>query len=424
MLQRGLLLSWLFLGGAIASAQEPPALAKDGPPPPGTPGADAVRFTTDAVAPTSHEISAEDVPDHDPRICRRWLVGAEYNLWLIKKASTPPLVTTGRNTDPLAGALSSASTRVVYGGDINLNERNGARFTLGYFLDDAEATRVEAVYAFAGDKRVGFTIGSLGTLPGFPVLARPFFNAQTNAEDASLVAFPGLSTGFLDVRYNSFFDSGELNFACNAVNGCATRLDWLAGFRFCRLRESLAINEADVINPGSPRFAGQLIQVHDDFATDNTFYGAQVGLRGTWHYKRWALEAGAKVALGFVDRDIDIHGYTISNGAPPLNVPAGLLALSTNSGHASSVDFAVVPEASLQIGYRFTDNIQVYFGYTFFYWNQVYRPGDQVDRVLNPNLIPTSTTFGVPGGPARPAAVQVSNDVWLHALRFGVEFKF
>src|SRR5262245_21076634 len=195
MLKRAMLFCGLLLGASAAWGQDAPIGAASRAAPSASPGVDATRLASEGVvAAEPHEITAEDVPDHEPSVCRRWLVRAEYNLWLIKKAHTPPLVTTGRTTDPQAGALSSASTRNVYGDDVDLNERNGARFTLGYFLDDCEATSLEAVYAFAGDKRIGFTTGSPGSTPGFPVLARPFFNALTNAEDASLFAFPGITT--------------------------------------------------------------------------------------------------------------------------------------------------------------------------------------------------------------------------------------
>jgi len=52
------------------------------------------------------------------------------------------------------------------------------------------------------------------------------------------------------------------------------------------------------------------------------------------------------------------------------------------------------------------------------------RPGEQIDRGLNPNLIPTSVTFGMPGGPARPAPLLQSTGFYAHGLTLGLDFRY
>src|SRR5439155_7028701 len=182
------------------------------------------------------------------------------------------------------------------------------RFTLGDFLDDCETMSVEATYGFAADKdHVGFRVNSVGTNLGLPVLARPFFNAVTNKEDASLVAFPGLSQGTLDIRFHSYFDTGELNLAFAVAGEAERRIDLLGGFRCARVDEELAFSETDTISPTAPKFAGRTVNVKDLFRTENNFWGGQVGVRGLWQWKRFSFESTAKVAFGFVDREIDIR---------------------------------------------------------------------------------------------------------------------
>jgi hypothetical protein len=372
-----------------------------------------------------HELSAEDVPDHEAHPASRFLFRGEYVLWIMKKETAPPLVSTGLNTDPQPGVLIPGQSTVLYGPTIDPHERHGARFTLGYFLDDAEMTSLEASYAFAGNKDALFSVRSLGTSLGLPLIARPFFNAVSGKEDASLVAFPGVSQGVLDINFRSFFDTGELNFACTICGEKNKRIDLLAGFRSARLDEDLVINELDIVNGAAKsKFANQAIAVQDRFRTENRFWGGQVGARALGQWKRLSFETTAKVALGLVNSEIDIGGSTFANGNPNFVQQAGLLALASNSGRFRSNDFAVVPEIHAQLGYRFTERFQVYVGYSFLYMSDVFRPGEQIDRRLNPNLIPTSTSFGVPGGPQAPAPQEASTDFWIHGLRVGFEIKF
>lgn len=370
----------------------------------------------------AHELTAEDVPDHEPRCITRWWVRGGYVLWLMKNPTSPPLITTGLNTDPQPGVLGSLSARVIYGGEIDLHEHHGGTFTVGRAFDDEHCWSLEATYAFAAPRTIQFTTASLGSSLAFPVLARPFFDAVNNREDSSLVAFPGLVAGRIDVDYNTYFDTGEVNVYRRLWNSDELTFDVLGGFRICRLEEELRIVEQSAVNAGTPVFAGQLIRVKDLFETDNLFWGGQIGIRGAINRKRWRVEAGAKIAFGVNDRDLTISGETFRSQAA--SQPAGLLALASNRGIHSSTAFGVLPEAHVQLGFRVTERFELQFGYSFLYWDQVLRPGESVDRVLNPNLIPTSTTFGAPGGPPRPRASEETTDFWLHGLRFGFEWRF
>ena len=53
-------------------------------------------------------------------------------------------------------------------------------------------------------------------------------------------------------------------------------------------------------------------------------------------------------------------------------------------------------------------------GYNFMYWSNVVRPGDQIDRNINPNLAPVfgGTAGGV--GAAAPARLNRETDFWAH----------
>ena len=67
---------------------------------------------------------------------------------------------------------------------------------------------------------------------------------------------------------------------------------------------------------------------------------------------------------------------------------------------------------------------QLFAGYSFMYWANVLRPGDQVDIAVNPNLIPTSNTFGVAGGPSGPAVTAHESSFWVQGLNVGLEVRY
>jgi hypothetical protein len=102
----------------------------------------------------------------------------------------------------------------------------------------------------------------------------------------------------------------------------------------------------------------------------------------------------------------------------------GLLALPTNSGHFTRDRFAVVPEGSVGVGVQATERVRVSLAYTVLYWSNAARPGDQIDRVVNPAALPVNGGPGPGTGPARPAFGFKDTDFWAQGLTLGVEFRF
>src|SRR5205085_3026875 len=130
--------------------------------------------------------------------------------------------------------------------------------------------------------------------------------------------------------------------------------------------------------------AGTLFVVQDRFESKNEFNGGQIGLAGEYRSGAWSVDARGLVALGNTHSEVTIAGATQITvpGGVPTTRPGGLLALPTNIGHYSSDRFAVVPEASVVLGYQFTDGLRAFVGYTFLYWSDVRRAGDQIDLVV------------------------------------------
>jgi len=99
----------------------------------------------------------------------------------------------------------------------------------------------------------------------------------------------------------------------------------------------------------------------------------------------------------------------------------GLFAQPTNIGEYTRNVFAVVPEGDLQLGYQVTSRWRATVGYTFFYMSDVARPGDQVDRTINPSFLASPPTLA---SPARPVFEFKGSDYWAQGLDFGLEFRF
>lgn len=454
---------WLMTASLVSAQGFNPGSAKEGPPPPaaslpaaptpvpmpaGQPkepqktfreifqekeqtDASSTKQGPDTAGEGEHSLNKGEELAQEPQLAPRRLgpirdrlfVRSDYLLWTIKEAAVPPLVTTGLTTDPQPGAIGTGSTRILLGGNIEFHERAGAQFGGGYKLGLEDRWAVEAAYMFLGSRTVTIAGFSPGTLAAAPFMARPFFDVVNQREDASLIAYPGLVAGSFDMQYSNEFSAAEANLAYTLWRGERGQIDFLGGFRHWHLEENLTITESVQVNPAAARFSGQTINVSDAFGTDNNFYGGQLGVRGSYTTGRWRLDVNTKVALGNSERSATIQGGTFSAGALPLNAPAGLLALASNSGRYSTSEFTAIPELNVRLGVNLTDRWLVSFGYSFMYWDQVWRAGDQIDRNLNPNLIPTSDTFGA-GGPNQPTFPGRTSNFWAQGFHFGMEFKF
>ena len=427
-------LAGVLLSASLASAQQPanpmapvlpgmvpPAATSPAPVMPGAPGAvpcDPCAAPGCGIGPGGTLNGLWGGPTGtDSRI---W-GSAEYLLWHLSGYNVPPLVTTGPAQFPV-GFLGNPGTQVLFGGSsLNPAWYSGMRFTLGAWLDDCRTCGAEAYYFFLGRQNLGTNFNSAAT----PVLARPFTNANTGGQFSEFAAFPGASTGGIGISApTNFWGAGALlrkPLCC----GCSYSVDMLGGFQFLNLDESLTVTEASTFPASSPfpALAGKSFLVTDRFATENRFYGGQVGL-DSW-VRRGRLLAGifATVGLGSTHQVVDIQGsQRVTNLAGQVtNFQGGLLALpGANIGRVEHDAFSVVPQVGLNLGYQVTDRITIFGGYSFLFWTNVVRPGDQIDPVLDINRIPNFVTNPNPVNPPRPANPFKQTDLWVHGLNVGV----
>jgi hypothetical protein len=133
------------------------------------------------------------------------------------------------------------------------------------------------------------------------------------------------------------------------------------------------------------------------------------------------------MGVGNVKQEVMIQGTTVStlpNGTVVLPNPGvgGLLAQRTNIGTYTRNEFGIVPELGATLGYQVTQHLRLTAGYSFIYWSNVVRPGDQIDTTVNPNLMPpenpVETAF------LNPRFAFQQTDYWVQGLSLGGEYRW
>src|SRR5205823_3916919 len=163
-------------------------------------------------------------------------------------------------------------------------------------------------------------------------------------------------------------------------------VDMLLGYRHLRYNERLNIQQS-VQELAGPFVVGTDIETADTFATQNFFDGVDLGVRTQMSYGAFSVELLTKVAIGATNRTVTIIG------------------------RRHSQTYAAVPELALTAGWQLNPNIRMSAAYSVLWWTNVFRPGEQIDVGVNPDLIPPGT---LPvGGVPRPAIITQSSSLWM-----------
>lgn len=354
----------------------------------------------------------------------RFWFSAEALYWWTESSPVPvPLVTRGNPSDSNPGALGQPGTSVIMGNEsIALPSRGGARFTLGFSLDPEQTLGLEGNYFSLANASASQGVTSYGG-PGSAFLAIPFFNPNTSAEDASPLAAPGYFAGTAVVEVQSFLQGAELNLIKNLQNASGVRFGVIGGFRYVNLREKLTFSTS---SPSVPPYIPDYFQTYDAFTAQNNFYGGQIGARVSYDYNRLYWNAVAKVALGGTVESVNVNGGTYTNAGGYFVAPGGYFSQPTNMGTQSRTAFAVVPEVDLNFGVRLTPRTSIFVGYSFLYISSVARPGNQIDRTINPTQS-SAISGNFPAtlsGPARPTLNLESSGFWAQGINFGLQFRY
>jgi hypothetical protein len=132
----------------------------------------------------------------------QYWVEADFLGWTVSGDKLPALVTTSPlgTPAPFAGVLGAPGTTVLFGNSAaNDNWRAGGRLAGGYWFDPSHKTGIEASFFGLTNASTGFNANSGGD----PILAQPFTNALTGAQNSFLSAFPGLFSGAISANDTS-----------------------------------------------------------------------------------------------------------------------------------------------------------------------------------------------------------------------------
>jgi putative beta barrel porin BBP7 len=347
-----------------------------------------------------------------------WFTG-EYLFGWIRGTNLPPLVTTSSagTAQADAGILGRATTSILFGGKVNDEVRSGLRLGTGYVYDQEHGLGFEAGFTYLASQTSDFSASS----NDFPILARPYndANAATPATtpQAVLIAFPGQSTGTVDVEAESGnFYEAHLDWTENIVDTGWMSIGCLMGYRFSRYDDALGIRQ--FITPS----VGTQIATVDEFGAQNQFHGLDLGLQAQLSWKNLSLNLLGKVAPGSIFREVNINGSQVvtATGSAPVNSTGGVYALSSNIGNHSSNNLSLFSEVGGTLNWRVRSNVRVHLGYSAMFLNDVARSHNQIDFTVNPNLFPPATT----GGPNRPSFQLHHTDVWLQSINIGADFFF
>ncbi len=362
-------------------------------------------------------------------------VSAEYLLWYSSGMRVPVLASTGDAVAGAGGAVGTSGFASLFGGDDILDEdRSGARVRFGSWLQRFPGWGIEGEYVGLSQETSDFFSRPGGT---DPLLARPYFDVTTGSENSVVVSTPPNHTGSLDILVASDFDGGafRVRHQLTSSQGCgyselccqtiptSSRLDKTVGYRFWELDESITIDHTSVV-------ADNAFAVRDLFSTRNQFNGAELGF--LWQARRgwWSIDTLMRLGIGNVRQTVTIEGTTVitpPGGAAVTNL-GGILALpAANGGNIGSYEqdkFTMVPELGVTLGYQMTKRVRLTAGYSLVYFGNVVRPGDQIDRALNPNLFPSLAANPTVTVPNRPQFNFVETDYWVQGLSFGGEFRW
>jgi hypothetical protein len=351
---------------------------------------------------------------------------AEALVWSIKHSQVPPLVTLGSPADVVPGGLGQPGTVILFGGNIENEERYGGRFTVGRWLSSEEIVGLEGSFLFLDKRSVRFDDSSTGQ----PILARPFVDAITGIQNAAFISVPAVEAGGIHIDLSSKLWGAEANLRVEVGRRLSChdsfRIDLLGGFRHLELDEGLSIAQAGVFLPTSGVTSVAAVNTFDQFDARNFFYGAQAGVDAELIHDCWSLKFTGKVAVGGNREIVGIQGNRVAlapDGTATV-LPGGFLAQPTNIGRFSRAEFAVLPELGVTVGYQVTHRLRASVGYSVIYLSNAVRPGDQIDLTINTTLIPPIVGAFTPTGPPRPAFSFHETDFWAQGVTASLEFRY
>lgn len=344
---------------------------------------------------------------------------AEYLVWALPRQELGGLVSTGSASDPIPGAIGQPNTRLLLGGRFGDDTpHSGLRLYASLGEDSNPYWSISANVFFLEQRGSQAVLSGDGSV-GSGVLARPFQNVNVGVEDADPISFPGVLSGTFILQTERQMYGAEANLRWHYWESGGSRINFLIGPRFLFIEESLQmlVTTQELPAQGAPP---STFHFSERYATDNDFYGAQIGAE--WQYRLGPVyvAATAKAALGQMYQNLHTRAQTQVvdgiTGVVLTNNDRALFLSPNNVGSFSRKHFAVVPEVNARVGYDFTNNLGISVGYTYLWVSDVIRPANQVDRNVNVQPITTGADGTGLLPPARATPAFHSTSFWAQGL--------
>jgi hypothetical protein len=418
-----LLLAMLLARAGTAAAQTASEGASSPPPPEPLPLATYQPVPLPNYDGGGTMVDLQAPPPNSP-FCNRFWLSAEYLMWWTKGQQLPPLLTVGSPGDANPAALGQPGTSILYGGgSISPGMSSGGRIKGGLWFGDDRVYGVDASFFFLAPNTTTSSFSS----PSNQVLALPFFDSLNNEAAASILAYPGQNSATFTAAVKNSLYGADTDFRVALWRSLHVQASLLAGFRYLQVNDSLDITtNATSASNGQSQAPSVSVISTSNFATQNSFYGVQVGGDLSWYWGNFCLDALVKVALGATHESATIGGSTqmITAGTYTTDYTFGPLALATNIGTYSRNVLAVAPEAGLNLGYQFNPHLRAMLGCTALYLSRAMRPGDTIDTGVNPTVLANALLSTPTTGSSHPAFPNTDSDFWAIGANLGLEFRF
>ncbi|HEV3144051.1 MAG TPA: BBP7 family outer membrane beta-barrel protein, partial [Gemmataceae bacterium] len=330
------------------------------------------------------------LPRSDPNAPRFWF-DFDYDLFFVSPSQIfVPLLTTSPPAS--GGIIGNPGTQVLLGGGqvVDYGLISGFQFTLGGWFTD------ERIFGSEGSTLLMLkaTHTYSFTSDGSVVLARPFVNALTSANDARAIAFPGERAATFTLQNQLQFFDTDSNIIYNLYRNDCRYVNLLFGYRYFVLDEQMLMTDTEtVIGPGTtflgvPQPPGSVFQVTDRFQNVTRIYALQAGVRAELVEGPWRFNMVAKIGMGWSHARLYADGRTIPITPPGPAYPGGLLADPTYSYRSSLDQFTWIPEFQGRIAFSVLPRMSIYAGINYLFITNLARPANQIDLVVNPTQVP------------------------------------
>jgi len=348
-------------------------------------------------------------------MCANPIVWARFEvlLWWRQGRDLPPLVTTDPTTESSTTAGVLPDAQILFGGGrVAANMQTGGRIDFGFFTNPTQTVGFgDRVYGLGKDATNFFVASN-----NVPVLAVPFFDRTAGANDAVLIAYPGLRTGTINASATSSLFGNDVYGRFLLCRDCDHRLDFITGWNYTRVADIVQLRtRSTVTEVGGTIPVGTVSTTLDSYTAHNDFNGGILGLLWQRNCGVWNTQLLTRTALGNMHETMIIDGSSriAVPGQTPTTTTGGILTAASNIGRASRNEFTAISELGFNLGYRFSPCTQLTVGYTLIYFSDILQAGRGID-----------TFSGASGGTTRPQFVFRHSDMWVQGLNLGLVKEF